>query len=75
MVGLGLGVTAGAGFAPYLIAIVFHQVGVSISIEHTPNSPQMCDGFAIGTRIADVKFTSKKYLRLTLMCCKLVPLC
>ncbi|TIA89560.1 hypothetical protein E3P99_02037 [Wallemia hederae] len=53
MVGLGLGVTAGAGFAPYLIAIVFHQ---------------MCDGFAIGTRIADVKFTSKKYLRLTLMC-------
>lgn len=31
---------------------------------------QMCDGFAIGTRIADVKFTSKKYLRLTLMCCQ-----
>ncbi|TIA99527.1 hypothetical protein E3P96_02896 [Wallemia ichthyophaga] len=43
MVGLGLGVTAGSGFAPYLIAIVFHQ---------------MCDGFAIGTRIADVKFTT-----------------
>ncbi|KAN0060707.1 hypothetical protein ACQY0O_007365 [Thecaphora frezii] len=45
MVGLGLGTAPDAGFVPYFIAIVFHQ---------------MFDGFAIGTRMAALNFEKKR---------------
>ena len=45
MVGLGLGTSSDAGFIPYFIAIVFHQ---------------MFDGFAIGTRMVELDFTNKR---------------
>ncbi|SPO39877.1 uncharacterized protein PSFLO_05358 [Pseudozyma flocculosa] len=45
MVGLGLGTSSDAGFVPYFVAIVFHQ---------------MFDGFAIGTRMAELNFQGKR---------------
>ncbi|SPO46717.1 uncharacterized protein PSANT_04403 [Moesziomyces antarcticus] len=45
MVGLGLGTASDAGFVPYFIAIVFHQ---------------MFDGFAIGTRMAALDFVGRR---------------
>ncbi|PWN48425.1 Zinc/iron permease [Violaceomyces palustris] len=52
MVGLGLGTAADAGFVPYFIAIVFHQ---------------MFDGFAIGTRMAELNFNNKRLKQMVMI--------